>query len=387
MKKVMMGNHAVSYGARLSRVDVIAAYPITPQTQIVEELSELCADGKLDAKFIKVESEHSAMASCMGASAAGGRAFTATSSQGLALMHELLHFSSGGRLPIVMANVNRALGPGWNIWTEQTDSLAQRDTGWLQFYCENNQEVLDTVIMSYKIAEQLSLPVMLVLDAFILSHTYEIVDIPEQEAIDGYLPPYKPEIKMDVDNPHAFGALVTPDHYYEIRYKLQETMDRAPEVARKAGEEYGKLVGRPYDIVEPYMLDDADVVIVAAGTLVSNSRAVINEYREKGIKVGLLKLRMFRPFPTKRVRELLAGKKKIAVIDRNISFGATGIFYQELKAALYGQNNGAGSPDIFGFIIGLGGRDVTLEDIAEIVDYTLEKEKNEEDIIWMGLKR
>ncbi|NOY05176.1 MAG: pyruvate ferredoxin oxidoreductase [Chlorobi bacterium] len=387
MKKVMMGNHAVSYGARLSRVDVIAAYPITPQTQIVEELSELCADGKMDAKFIKVESEHSAMASCMGASAAGGRAFTATSSQGLALMHELLHFSSGGRLPIVMANVNRALGPGWNIWTEQTDSLAQRDTGWLQFYCENNQEVLDTVIMSYKIAEQLSLPVMLVLDAFILSHTYEIVDIPEQELIDSYLPPYKPEIKMDVDNPHAFGALVTPDHYFEIRYKLQETMDKAAEVARKAGEEYGELVGRPYDIVEPYMLDDADVVIVAAGTLVSNSRAVINEYREKGIKVGLLKLRMFRPFPTKRVRELLAGKKKIAVIDRNISFGATGIFYQELKAALYGHGNGAGSPNIFGFIIGLGGRDVTLEDIAEIVDYTLEKEKNEEDIIWMGLKR
>lgn len=386
MKKVLMGNHAVSYGARLARVEVIAAYPITPQTQIVEELSELCANGELDAKFIKVESEHSAMASCMGASAAGARAFTATSSQGLALMHELLHFASGSRLPIVLANVNRAMGPGWNIWTEQTDSLAQRDTGWLQFYCENNQEVLDTVIQSFKIAEQLALPVMMVLDAFILSHTYEVVDVPERELIDKFLPPYTPEFKMDVDDPHAFGALVTPDNYYEIRYKMQKTMEKAPEIVTQVGKEYGEIVGRRYDMLETYMCDDAELVIVAAGTLVSNSRAVVQEYRSKGIKLGLLKIRMFRPFPAEQVRKILLHIPKIAVIDRNISFGASGIFFQELKAALYGQD-GVSEAKIFGFIIGLGGRDVRLQDIAEIVDYALEAEKPKEDIIWMGLKR
>jgi pyruvate/2-oxoacid:ferredoxin oxidoreductase alpha subunit len=386
MKKVLMGNHAVSYGARLSKVDVIAAYPITPQTQIVEELSELCANGELNAKFIKVESEHSAMASCIGASAAGARAFTATSAQGLALMHELLHWASAARLPIVMADVNRAMAPGWSIWTEQTDSLAQRDTGWLQFYCENNQEVLDTVIQSFRIAEQIALPAMLILDAFTLSHTYEIVDVPNPELVDRYLPPYEPEIKMDIKDPHAFGALVTPDNYYELRYKMQKAMDSAHDVAKKADEEFQKIVGRSYGLVEPYYCDDAELVLVSAGALTSDTRAVVQEYRSKGIKIGLLKVRMFRPFPTELVRNILLNKPKIAVIDRNISFGATGIFFQELKAALYGQNGGK-EPAIFGFIIGLGGRDVTLQDIGEIVDYALEHEKPEEDIIWMGMKQ
>ena len=386
MKKVLMGNHSVSYGVRLARVEVISAYPITPQTQIVEELSELCANGELDAKFIKVESEHSAMASCIGASAAGARAFTATSSQGLALMHELLHWASGARLPIVLANVNRALGPGWSIWSEQTDSLAQRDTGWLQFYCETNQEVLDTVVQAFRIGEQLSLPVMLVLDAFVLSHTYEVVDIPDQKVIDSYLPPYEPKYKMDVDEPHAFGALVTPDNYYEMRYKIQKAMERAPEVAERADQEYREIVGRGYGIVEPLELEDAELVVVSAGALSSNVKAVVREYRKKGIKVGLLRMRMFRPFPVQKVRSLLLNKPKIAVIDRNISFGASGIFYQELKAALYGQNGGR-EPTVFGFIIGLGGRDITLQDIRDIIDFALEAEKPEEDIIWMGLKR
>ena len=195
MKKIMVGNHAVSWGAMLARTEVISAYPITPQTTIVEELSVLCADGRLKAKFIPVESEHSAMACVIGASAAGVRTFTATSSQGLALMHEMLHWASGARLPIVMANVNRALGSPYNIWGEQSDSLAQRDTGWLQIYCESNQEVLDTVIQAFKIAEEIRLPVMVVLDAFILSHTAEPVDIPEQSLVDGFLPRYRPELR------------------------------------------------------------------------------------------------------------------------------------------------------------------------------------------------
>ena len=208
MKKVMIGNHAVSWGVLRSRVEVISAYPITPQTQIVEALSDMVADGSLPAQYIKVESEHSAMAACIGASIAGTRTFTATSAQGLALMHEMLHWAAGGRLPVVMANVNRAMAPGWTIWTDQNDSLSQRDTGWIQLYCETNQEVFDTTIQSFKLAEAVNLPVMVVLDAFFLSHTSEPVDVTEQEDVDRFLPQREATFKMDTSDPHAFGALV-----------------------------------------------------------------------------------------------------------------------------------------------------------------------------------
>ena len=383
MKKVIMGNHAVSYGARLSRVQVISAYPITPQTQIVEELSEICARGDLEAKFIKVESEHSAMAACIGASAGGARAFTATSSQGLALMHELLHWAAGARLPIVMAEVNRALGPPWSIWTEQTDSLAQRDTGWLQFYCESNQEVLDTTIQAFKIAEQLALPAMVVLDAFFLSHTYEPVDIPEQAEIDAFLPPYQPKVKMDIKDPHAFGALVTPDNYYEFRYAIQRDFERAPEVIDAVGKEFGERFGRYYGLVEAYRMEDAELVLVTASTITSTARAVINERRARGEKVGLLKIRTFRPFPFRQVRQLLSGVLKAAVIDRNISFGHHGIFFAELKSALYGVKD---APTLFGYIAGLGGRDITPATIHEIIDHAKAHAHPTEDIYWIGLK-
>lgn len=277
MKKVITGNYAVSYGAMVSRSQVIAAYPITPQTQIVELLSEFCADGRLDAKFIKVESEHSAMASCIGASATGARAFTATSAHGLALMHELLHWAALGRLPIVLANVNRAMGPGWSIWTDQNDSLSQRDTGWLQFYCESNQEVLDSVIQAFKIAEQVLLPTMLILDAFVLSHTQEPVDIPDQELVDRYLPPYDARYKLDTGDPHAFNALVMPSHYMELRYKMQKSMEEAVEVARQADEEFREVFGRSYGLVERYRLEDAEVVLVTSATITSTARVVVDE--------------------------------------------------------------------------------------------------------------
>ncbi len=385
MKKVMIGNHAASHGARLSRVEVIAAYPITPQTHIVEELSELCANGELDAQFIKVESEHSAMAACIGAEAAGARSFTATSSQGLALMHEVLHWASGARLPIVMAEVNRALAPGWSIWTEQTDSLAQRETGWLQFYCENNQEVLDTIILAYRVAEQVSLPVMVVLDAFILSHTYEIVDIPKQSLVDSYLPPYKPKFKMDVDDPHAFGGLVTPDNYMEMRFKIHEAMNQAKEVAVQADLEFKEVFDRNYGVLEAYKLDDAEYVVVSAGATTSMMRVLVDNYREKGVKVGLMKIKMFRPFPTEMVREWLAGRKKVGVLDRNISFGATGIFFQELKAALYKEKK-SGNPAVFGYIMGLGGRDITMQHLGEMMEHMLSHDEPDEDTTWIGLK-
>jgi pyruvate/2-oxoacid:ferredoxin oxidoreductase alpha subunit len=384
VEKVIMGNHAVSYGTKLARAQVIAAYPITPQTQIVEMLSEFCADELLDARFIKVESEHSAMAACIGASSAGARAFTATSGHGLALMHEMLHWATGARLPIVMANVNRALGPGWSVWTEQTDSLSQRDTGWLQFYCESNQEVLDTVIQAFKIAEQVLLPIMLVLDAFFLSHTEEPVDIPDQELVDSYLPPYHARYKLDPGNPHAFGALVAPDHYMELRYKIQQAMEEAVKVVRQADEEFREVFGRSYGLMEKYRLEDAEVVLVTSATITSTARVVVDEMREEGYKIGLLKVRLFRPFPVEDVREALADACKVAVIDRNISFGHGGIFAEEIKSALY---NGLQRPPLFGFIIGLGGRDVTPASIRGIAEYTFERDAPEGEIIWREVKK
>jgi len=384
MEKVIMGNHAVSYGIQLARAQVIAAYPITPQTQIVEMLSEFCADGLLDAKFIKVESEHSAMAATVGASFAGARACTATSSHGLALMHEVLHWAAGSRLPIVMANVNRAMGPGWSVWTEQTDSLAQRDTGWLQFYCETNQEVLDTVIQAFKIAETIFLPVMVVLDAFVLSHTQEPVDIPDQATVDSFLPPYEAKFRLQPGDPRAFGGLLAPDHYMEMRYKMQRAMEEAVAVTSQVGAEFGKVFGRSYDVVEKYRMDDAEIVLVTCSSITSTSRVVVDELRAKGEKVGLLKMRLFRPFPFAAVQEALAGAKKVAVVDRNISFGHGGIFAAEIKSALYSAPH---HPLIFPFIIGLGGRDVTPQSIRNIVSYTQEHDKPDEDIIWMEVKR
>ena len=383
MEKVIMGNHAVSYGVQLARAQVIAAYPITPQTQIVEMLSEFCADGRLDAKFIKVESEHSVMAAVVGASMAGARAFTATSSHGLGLMHEVLHWAAGGRLPIVMANVNRTMGPGWNVWTEQTDSLAQRDTGWMQFYCETNQEALDTVIQGFKIAETVLLPVMIVLDAFVLSHTMEPVDIPDQATVDSFLPPYNPKFTLDPSDPHAFYGLVTPEHYMELRHKMHQAMQKAVEVTRQVGAEFGEVFGRPYDVVEKYRIDGAEIVLVTSGSITSTARVVVDEWRADGQKVGLLKMRMFRPFPFEAAREALAGARKVAVIDRNISQGHGGIFAAEIRAALYGTSH---QPVLFPFIIGLGGRDVTPHSIGSILNYAQEHDVPAEESIWMEVK-
>jgi pyruvate/2-oxoacid:ferredoxin oxidoreductase alpha subunit len=385
VEKVITGNYAVSHGARLARVQVIAAYPITPQTSIIEKLADFCAEGDLDARFIKVESEHSAMAATIGASATGARAFTATSGQGLLLMHEVVHWAAGARLPIVMGAVNRGIGPGWSIWTEQTDTLSQRDTGWMQFYCENNQEVLDTVIQAFKVAEQVLLPAMVILDAFVLSHTSEAVDLPDQAMVDEYLPPYKPEWKLDVNDPHAFGALTAPTEYYELRYKIQKAMEQAVGVIEKADQDFGEMFGRSYGLIEPYRMEGAEVVLVTSSTITSTSRIVIDELREKGVPVGLLKVRLFRPFPAEAVKQALAGFPKVAVIDRNLCPGVGGIFAQEIKAALYNTERRPGS--IFGFVTGLGGRDVTPDMIEEMINYTFEHDAPPESILWRGVKR
>lgn len=382
MKKVIMGNHAVSYGVRASDVKVISAYPITPQTQVVELLSEMCANGEIDASYIMVESEHSAMTACVGASAAGVRTFTATSSQGLLLMHEILHWAVGARLPIVLANINRAVGPPWSIWTDQNDSLSQRDVGWLQIYCESNQETQDTIPQAFKIAEKVKLPVMLVLDAFFLSHTFEIVDILEAEKVRAFLPPYVADKQVDITDSHSFGNLASPDGYMELRYMIQKAMEDSLDVIRDVDKEFEEHFGRSYGLIKPYRCEDAEVILVTSGTVASTTRAVIDEMRDEGIKIGSLKVRVFRPFPFDEVFEVLSKAKRVGVIDRNISFGHHGIFYQEVKSALYGRTD----IPVIGYIAGLGGRDVTPKVIREIADKAVKGEDPGQLINWIGVK-
>jgi len=384
MKKVIMGNHALSYGAMISRSQVIPAYPITPQTQVVELLSEMCASKALDAKFIKVESEHSAMAACLGAALAGARTFTATSAQGLALMHEMLHWASGGRLPVVMGNINRAMAPGWSIWTDQNDSLSERDTGWMQYYCASNQEVLDTVIQAFKVSEKLLIPSMVVLDAFALSHTYEVVDIPDQAMVDEYLPPFQPKFRVTPSEPHAFGGLTSPEHYFEFRYKLQKDMEKAPALIEETGREFEKMFGRYLGLADPYRCDDAEIMLVTSGTAGYTAHVAVEQLRNKGLKVGNLRMKVFRPFPFEKVREIAGRARKIAVVDRNISYGHHGIFYQEVKSALYGMKD---APPVFGYIAGLGGRDITPTDFGDIARHAMAHDGPEEEIVWIGVKK
>lgn len=383
MKRMaLVGNHALSYGAMLSRVQVIAAYPITPQTQVVELLSEMCADGTLNAEFVKVESEHSAMAAVMGASASGARTFTATSSQGLALMHEVLHWVTGARLPVVMGNINRAFGPPWSIWTEQTDSLSQRDTGWMQIYAQDNQEVLDSVILAYKVSEQILLPTMVVLDAFFLSHTSEPVEIPDQEMVDEFLPPYKNKYILDPDDPHAFGGLTNPEWYMELRFMIHQAHEQALNLIEKEGKEFKKLFGRYYGLVDAYKVDDAETILVAVSTVASTARYAVDLLRKQGKKVGLLRIRVFRPFPYQKVKDILSNAKRVIVLDRNLSPGAGGIIASEVRGALANVRN---HPPVFSYIMGLGGRDITAKHVMELFEEVEGKDEGE-DIIWKGVK-
>jgi pyruvate/2-oxoacid:ferredoxin oxidoreductase alpha subunit len=383
MKQVLEGSQAVAEAVRLARVQVVSAYPITPQTHIVEILSDYCATGKMNAKFLRVESEHSCMAALIGAQSTGVRTFTATSGQGLALMHELLHWASGARLPIVMAEVNRALAPGWNIWVDQTDSLAQRDTGWIQFYCEDSQEVIDTTLQAYKLAESVALPVMVVLDAFFLSHTYEPVDVPTQEEADRFLPPYAARFELDTKDPCSFGPLVPPAVYMEMRHDMAAAMDTALTNFAQIEDDYERIFGRRYGAVEAIACDDAEIVFVTSGTITSTARFVLENLRARGEKLGILKIKLFRPFPSEFIRKALKGAKKIAVIDRNFSFGASGIFAQEVRAALC---NAPVHAPVFGYIAGIGGRDVTPEVLEEIYWKAKNSAAPERESIWIGLQ-
>jgi pyruvate/2-oxoacid:ferredoxin oxidoreductase alpha subunit len=369
MKMLLKGNEAAAYGARLARPQVIAAYPITPQSPIYEKLSEWDGKGTLGARMMRVESEHSAMAACLAASMTGVRTFTATASQGLALMHEMLHFASGMRAPIVMVNVNRSLAAPWSFWSDQTDSLSQRDTGWLQFYVADNQEALDTVIQAYKVSETVLLPSMVVLEAFYTSHFMEPVEVPEQEEVDEFLPPFEPAFQLDPRQPATLCQTVTQAQYAEFKLMRQAAMEKALQAVEAVHEEFAEQFGRHYSILDCYRHEDAKIVLVTAGTIGSTARVAVDELRENGQKVGLVRIRLFRPFPKAALMKTLQHARRIAVIDRNISPGQEGVFSEELKSALYSCDRRI---PVFSFVLGLGGTNVSPSLIKKAIKMTSE---------------
>jgi 2-oxoisovalerate ferredoxin oxidoreductase alpha subunit len=389
VKSVITGNYASSYGAKLARAQVIAAYPITPQTTVVEKIAEFVAEGLMDTQYIKVESEHSAMAACITASQTGARTFTATSAHGLTLMHEMLIWASGARTPVIMTNINRAMAPPWSVWADHLDSVAQRDTGWIQYYCENNQEVLDTIITAYKVSEsrEIMLPSLLNLDAFYLSHTYETVDIPEQEEVDKFLPTFDPPYKFDVEDPHLFGSLSFPHQFYmEWRYQIALAMERARDKILEIDKEFQKMFGRNHGgLLDLYRCDGAEVVLIAAGTMASTIREVVDLLREEGKKVGLARLRVFRPFPVKEVRELAEKVDVFGVLDRSYSFGYGGAFFAETGGALY---NHPDKPVLKNYVVGIGGRDITPNTVRGIFENALKLQEKglDKEIEWIELK-
>jgi pyruvate ferredoxin oxidoreductase alpha subunit len=354
---------AASVAAKLARVEVIAAYPITPQTHIVEHLSELVANGELDAVYVNVESEHSAMSACCGSSAAGARTFTSTSAQGLELMHEILFIASGMRLPIVMAAVNRALSAPLSIWGDHSDVMAARDSGWIMLFCENGQEVIDTIIMAFRIAEdrRVLLPVMVNLDGFSLSHVIEPVEFPSQEEVDAFLPPYNPLYTLHPDKPVTMGAYAMPELYTEAKYAQEMALIHSKAVIIEIMEAFGKAFGRTYHPVEIYNTEKADFVFIALGAINENIKTAIDELKEEGNEAGLIELRLFRPFPADELLSVLKGKKRVAVIERAMPGGAAySPLFNEISALVHNQGLNL---QIESYIMGLGGRDVLPDDI------------------------
>ncbi len=358
VRKYITANEAVAHAARLARVEVVAAYPVTPQTTIVEKLAGFIAGREMDADFIKVESEHSALTACMGACMAGVRAFTSTSSQGLEYMHEMLAYVSGGRYPLVLVNVCRSVALPWSIWGDQQDAIQQRDTGWIQIFTETAQEAMDMVFQAYRIAEdhRILLPVMICLDGYIQSHTEELVEIPGQEQVASFLPACDPVVTLDVDNPYSISFGGFGRYYTAWRKEQQEAADRAREVIIEVDDEFARVFGRNHGgLIEPYRCEGAEAVILTLGALSGTAREAVDEMRAEGKAVGLIKVRSFRPFPDRRLREALSGVKAAAVLDRDCSWGYEGALATDLKAALYGLTD---SPVVLSFIGGLGGSDV-----------------------------
>lgn len=382
-KKFLAGNEALAYGVRLARPHVISAYPITPQTTVVEMLSEMVEDGSLKSEYVHVESEHSALSCAIGASAVGARTFTATSSQGLLYMAECLPYASGGRFPIVMMNANRSTALPWNIYGDQRDSISQLDSGWIQVYVEDAQESLDMVLQSYYIAEHkdVSTPVMINLDGFQLTHTYEAVEIPSQEDADKYLPVYETENKLDLDNPKNLAYSVGPSDNMEFKVIQHLAVENSRGVIEEADQRFEDIFGRKYGgLIESYKCEDADYILISLGSVSGICRQVVDKYRESGKKVGFLKIRFLRPFPEKEIIEVIKGAKAIGVLEKDISFGYEGTVYTNVLSAI-ARNKIA--MESYNFIGGLGGRDIQQSEIENIFD---DIENGAERVNFIGLE-
>ncbi|MFQ5996413.1 MAG: transketolase C-terminal domain-containing protein [Dehalococcoidales bacterium] len=359
---------AVADAVKLTNADVVAAYPITPQTHIVEHLAELVADGELKAAYIPVESEHSAMSACLGASAVGARTFTATASQGLELMHEVLYVASSLRLPIVMAVANRALSAPISIWGDHSDAMAVRDAGWIQMFVENGQEAVDSVICAFRIGEdrRVLLPVMIHLDGFSLTHVIEPIMLPEQSEVDRFLPPYNPPLTLDPEKPVTMGAFGPPFIYTEVKWAQEVNLESAKEVILECWQNFAKTFGRHYLPVESYHSEGAKVLLLTMGSYSETAMVAVDKMRDEGREVGLLKLRLWRPFPFVELRQAVKNAEVLIVLDRALSFGGPGgPVYSEVKAALYSE---AKKPKVIGFVGGLGGRDISMSGFEEMIN-------------------
>lgn len=385
-KAFLSGNEAAAHGVRLARPKVVAAYPITPQTTLVEKISDFIADGDMDAKYMLVESEHSAMAASLGASMMGARTFTASSSQGLLYMCEMLSYVSGARHPVVMTDANRSTATPWNIFGDQRDAMAMRDCGWIQLYVESGQEALDTVIQAYKLAEdpEVMTPVMVNLDGFTLTHTYDLVEIPDQDKVDKFLPPFETTNKLDMKHPKGLCITIGPDLHPEGRYLQQQAFEIAKKKIQQIDEEYAGMFGRKYfGMYEEYKTDDAELAIVATGSSAGTTRVVVDMLREQGKKVGMIKLRSFRPFPKEFFQSLGSKFKAMGVIDKSISFGYDGTIFGDVKGSMYGSTT-----KMANFIAGLGGRDISKENIVEMFEKleNLAAGKDEKEVQFTGLR-
>jgi pyruvate ferredoxin oxidoreductase alpha subunit len=371
-KAFLSGNEALAEGVRLARPHVISAYPITPQTTVVERLSEMVEDGSLKSEFVHVESEHSALSAAMGSSAVGARTFTATSSQGLLYMAECLHYASGGRFPIVMMNANRSTALPWNIYGDQRDSLSQLDSGWIQVYVEDAQESLDMVLQSYVIAENKKVltPIMINLDGFILTHTYELVQIPTTEDADKFIPPFETPYKMDLENPKNMAFTAGPGDNMEFKYQQHKAMLDSKEVIREVDEAFSKQFGRKYGgMVEEYRCADAEIVLITLGSVTGLGRIVVDELREAGLRVGVFKIRFLRPFPEEELINLAKYVKGIGVLEKDVSFGHEGTVYTNVNSAIAKARVCVPS---YNFVAGLGGRDISKDDVTEMFQYIKE---------------
>ena len=367
MKKVIEGSRAVAEAVKLCRAQVVAAYPITPQTHIVQDISEMVANGELAAEYVRVESEHSAASASLGASAVGARAYTASSSQGIMLMAEVLFNIAGLRLPVVLTCANRALSAPINIWNDQQDSYSVRDAGWIQLHAEDNQEAVDLHLQAFRIGEDLrvELPVMVCMDGFVLTHSYEPVDIPDQELVDRFVPPYRPSRKLDPADPKTFGTYAE-EGYTETRFAIEQAMQKAKGVIQETADEFERLFGRRSGgLLQGYRLEDAEIVLLATGSILGLLKSVVDELRAEGQKVGAIKLVSYRPFPTEALAKALAGVKKVAVFEKAVSLGGVGILASDLRSALHRMKD---APEISSFIVGLGGKDVTPSTIRSAVE-------------------